>query len=386
VVWARGRHGIPRYRMGESMVGFGRSLAAGALALIVATASACSGEDAPDADSHPSPQPPASVEQAPVPTLDEVARHVQETLTTYEGIATGAVVLIHVGERTRVLASGLADAARGKRMKSGDRFPIQSITKSIVATAVMQLVADRKLALDDTVEDALPGLLPQGRLITVGHLLSHRAGLHDPTDEDLPPLARATQDTLIDIAADHPLEFTPGSSGRYSNVGYEVLGRIVERVTRQPLAVALAENIFGPAGMTDSALLGSPSVKGYFDGKAIDDPYLRFVRASGGVVSTVRDIYRFYTALWAGKLLDPDLVEVMTKSMGAAAPFATDYGLGVWLNRESCGKTMGHSGAGSGFSTKAWTLPDAGRSVVVMVNDGDGYTIADSIATAALCP
>lgn len=76
----------------------------------------------------------------------------------------------------------------------------------------------------------------------------------------------------------------------------------------------------------------------------------------------------------------------MTKSMGAATPFATDYGLGVWLNRESCGKTMGHSGAGPDFSTKAWTLPHAGRSVVVMVNDGDGYTIAGSLATAALCP
>jgi D-alanyl-D-alanine carboxypeptidase len=132
----------------------------------------------------------------------------------------------------------------------------------MVATVVLQLVADRKLALDDTVEDVLPGLLPQGARITIRHLLSHRAGLHDATDEDLPPLARTTQDTLIDIAAHHPLEFAPGSSGRYSNIGYEVLGRVVERVTRQPLAGALAQNVFGPAGMSDSALLGSPDVRG----------------------------------------------------------------------------------------------------------------------------
>lgn len=368
------------------MVNFGQLLAAGVLVLSVASASACSGGDTPEADPHASPQPSASNEQIPGSTLEEGAGHLQERLTAYEGIATGVIVLMRVGERTRVLTSGLADVARGKQMKSGDRFPIQSLTKPMVATAVMQLVADRRLVLDDTVEDVLPGLLPQGRGITIRDLLSHRGGLHDPTDEDLPPLASTTPDTLIEIAADHPLEFPPGSSGRYSNVGYEVLGRIVEKATGESLAVALAESIFGPAGMTDSALLGSASVKGYFDGREADDPYFRFVRASGGVVSTVRDIDRFFTALWGGKLLDPDLVEVMTKSMGAANPVADDYGLGVWLNHESCGNAMGHSGAGPGFSTKAWTLPHADRSVVVMVNDGDGYTIADSLATAALCP
>lgn len=140
-------------------------------------------------------------------------------------------------------------------MQSGDRFPIQSLTKPMVAALVMQLVADRRLALD-TVKDLLPGLLPQGADISIRDLLSHRAGLHDSTDEDLPSLARTTQNTLIDIAADHPLEFAPGSSRRCFNVGYEVLGRMVEAATGESLAVALAESIFGPAGMTDSALLG----------------------------------------------------------------------------------------------------------------------------------
>jgi CubicO group peptidase (beta-lactamase class C family) len=138
--------------------------------------------------------------------------------------------------------------------------------------------------------------------------------------------------------------------------------------------------------MSDSALLGSPTVKGYFESKVADDPYLRFVPASGGVVSTVRDVDRFFTALWGGELLDPDLVKAMSEPVGVVSPFDADYGLGVWFNRESCGTAMGHSGAGPGFNTKAWTLPDARRSVVVMVNDSDGFTIADGLATAALCP
>ena len=98
------------------------------------------------------------------------------------------------------------------------------------------------------------------------------------------------------------------------------------------------------------------------------------------------DVDRFFTALWGGELLDPELVEAMTKPLGFVFPIRADYGLGVWFNRESCGEAMGHSGAGPGFSTKAWTLPDARRSVVVMVNDGDGYTVADDFAAAALCP
>lgn len=373
----RPRHTGPVFR-------WGLLVARATLVLSIGAAAGCSSGEAPG-DGDPRAAPTASVEKSADPTLDEIVRHVQEALADYDSIATGAIVLVRTGERTRVLTSGMADVGRRTRMTPGLRFPIQSITKPMVATVVLQLVADRELRLDDTVEDVLPGLLPQGHRITVRHLLSHRAGLYDATGADVPPPARMTQDSLIEVAADHPLEFAPGSSGRYSNVGYEVLGRIVEQVTRQPLSVALARNVFGPAGMSDSALLGSTDVTGYLDSKAVEDPYIRFVRASGGVVSTVRDVDRFFTALWGGELLDPELVEAMTEPQGFVSPINADYGLGVWFDRESCGDAMGHSGAGPGFSTKAWTLPDR-RAVVVMVNDGDGYTIANNLATAVLCP
>ena len=341
-------------------------------------------DPAPGPDSSSSPTS-STVEEPPPPTMGAVARSVQEAMDDYEDIATGAIVLVRVGDRTRVLTSGLSDVAADEPMSPDDRFPIQSITKSIVAAAVVQLVAEGALSLDDTVQEVYPGLLPQGSRITVRHLLSHRAGLHDPTDGDLPPLADMTQDTVVEIAADHPLEFTPGSEGMYSNAGFEVLGRIVERITGTSLGAALAEGIFIPAGMAHSRLGGTPSVQGYLDGKVAEDPYFPFVRGSGGVVSTVRDIDAFYTALFHGELLDPDLVETMTTSLGPAT-FADDYGLGIWINRESCGVAMGHSGAGPGFNTKAWTLQGTDRSVVVMVNDGDGYSIADALASAALCP
>jgi D-alanyl-D-alanine carboxypeptidase len=313
------------------------------------------------------------------------AGDVGKALKAYEGVATGAVVLVRVGEQTRVLTSGLANVKQQRPMRPSDRFPIMSITKTMVATAVLQLVAAGKLGLDDNVEDVLPGLLPQGRRITIRNLLSHRSGLNGPPEADLPPPARWTKDSWIDAAAAHPLEFAPGSSGHYSNVGYEVLGRVVEQITGKPLRAALRQKVFGPAGMSDTTLLGSATVQGYFDSKAVDDVYFPFFPAAGGVVSTVADVDRFYRALWDGKFLDPELVRTMSKSLGVVSPWGMDYGLGVWFDRESCGIALGHSGAGPGFSTKAWTLEGTERSVVVMVNDGDGGSIADYFATTGLC-
>lgn len=356
------------------------------LALLVGLAAACSDDNSPEGQPE-SPMSSASAASEPAtPTLGEVAEDVEDLLKVYEGIATGAIVLVRVGKGTQVLTGGLADVRLDRRMQPDDRFPVQSITKSMVATAVLQLVADRRLELDDTVEDVLPGLLSQGRRITVQHLLSHQSGLHAATDKELPPRARTTRDTLIDIASDHPLQFEPGSEGQYSNVGYEVLGKVVEKVTGKPLSQVLEQNVFSPAGMTDTALLGHPSVKGYFEGREVQDPYIPIVPASGGVISTVKDVDRFYTALWAGELLDPVLVETMTRPLGVVTPFSVEYGLGVWFNPTPCGDAMGHSGAGPGFNTKAWTLPDAGRSVVVVVNDSDGASIADDLALTVLCP
>ena len=222
-------------------------------------------------------------------------------------------------------------------MRPDDRFPVMSITKTMVATTVLQLVAAELLRLDDTVEDVVPGLLPQGQRITIRDLLSHRSGLYDLGD-DLPPLSRMTDDTLIDAAAAQPLAFPPGTTGSYSNVSYEVLGRVVEQVTGKSLGEAMKHSVIDPAGMSDTQLLGSPSVQGYYDSKAVENPYLRFASAAAGVVSTVADIDRFYTALWRGDLLDQDLVATMTEPLGIVAPEGMEYGLGVWFNPESAAR------------------------------------------------
>jgi CubicO group peptidase (beta-lactamase class C family) len=102
-----------------------------------------------------------------------------------EAGAPGVVVLVRIGERTWQGASGLSDLGAHRPARAGDRFRVGSVTKSFVATVVLQLVGEGRLGLDDTLERWLPGLVPGGERITVRELLQHTSGLYNYTD-DLP--------------------------------------------------------------------------------------------------------------------------------------------------------------------------------------------------------
>jgi D-alanyl-D-alanine carboxypeptidase len=162
---------------------------------------------------------------------------------------------------------------------------------------------------------------------------------------------------------------------------------LVERVLDQPLDRALRERIFEPAGMGSSSLGGRPSVQGYAP-RPVRNYHLDYVPAAGGVVSTVADVDGFLRALWAGDLLDPDLVSDMRESRGQVQVnefLSLDYGLGVMHQQLSCGEVLGHGGRIRGFTDEAWTLADGTRSAVITVNDEDVDSAVLSILETALC-
>ena len=301
------------------------------------------------------------------------------------GGSVGIQALVRVGADTRVLTQGLADQRSKRTVTADDRFAIASITKSMVATAVLRQVQAGRIGLDDPVGRWLPGVLPV-RTITVRHLLSHRSGLHELTDVELPPGGAFTDEAFVRAAASHPLDFTPGSKGAYSNAGYTALGLLLEKVTGQPLATVLKREIFDPAGMTQTTLGDRPTVLGYAFAVATDQVLVGFGRAAGGVVSTARDVDRFFHLLLAGELLRADLVTLMAKPTGTVPLGVGEYGLGLWLWPFSCGKAIGHSGQlQAGFVSKAFTLPSRNRSVVILVNESDGSGIANGVAGDVLC-
>jgi D-alanyl-D-alanine carboxypeptidase len=278
-------------------------------------------------------------------------------------------------------------------MSRDDRFPIASVTKPMVATAVMRLVAGGKLSLADSVEDWLPGLVRDGDLITVEQLLRLQSGLYEYND--LPRLPSSWEE-VVRVAAKRHRAFESGEKATYSNTNYAVLGLILEKVTGDSLATVLDEQVFTPALMTATTLDSQSErrtgiVRGYDDDGEDLTAWSEYGGAAGGVVSTVRDVSRFFHALLAGDLVPPDLVSEMVKPRVSLIEGPGEYGLGIMYWEVSCGPGIGHSGRAPGFAIEAYARdadlrdPDA-RFAVVMVNrDDPGGALSRPLLEAALC-
>ena len=326
----------------------------------------------------PSVEQPAGGEQS----LADVVAATQERISVYDGIATGVIALVRMGEETEVVVAGRARRRSRIDMTPEMRFPIASITKPMTASLVMQLVEEGRIALDDPVKQWVPelGSLPP---ITIEQLLSHRSGLADVTEADIAAEGLSTP-RLVARSAARGLEFAPGTRGSYSNVGYGVLGLVLERIHDRSFSALLESRIFDPAGMGSSSLFGRFDVHGYVDGKDAAGHYLlRLLPPAGSVVSTVHDVDEFFQALWSDRLVDSGHMADMATSRGGVVQF-DEYGLGVAVRMVSCGKALGHSGRLSGFSIDAYTLVDSDRSTVVVVNDHVSDIIG-SIVETALC-
>jgi len=304
-------------------------------------------------------------------------------------MAAGVVGLVRSGERTWQGASGLGDL-RGKRpARAGDRFRVGSVTKSFVATLVLQLVGEGGLSLDGNLERWLPGLVPNGETITVRQLLNHTSGLYNYTD-DLPEPPRSFRPKeLVAIATGHKPLFAPGARFSYSNTNYILAGMLIERVTGQRLADQLRQRIFQPLGLGDTELpatqerIAGPHVRGYAppdEDWQVSDGSARLVDvtemdtswgwAAGAMVSTTADLARFYQALLGGRLLRPELLEQMRTTVDASqVGHGTRYGLGLEVLRPGCGVELwGHGGSLPGYGTTAFSTPDADRQLVMATN------------------
>lgn len=302
------------------------------------------------------------------------------------GVAPGAAFLLRAGDETRVGALGTRDAR--DPMTGTTRFAIGSVTKTVVATAALQLVEDGTLTLDDTVQQWLPGLLPERPLVTVEHLLRHRSGLFNVTDIPDVELDGSTPGDLIALAVDRPRRFAPGADGEYSNTGYLVLGLLLEKAADQTLGLLLRERVLEPAGMQHTTLpqdYPTDAAHGHEYGEDVTPPTVGWAGGAGGVVSTVGDLDRFLRALYDGTLLS----EQSLQSMRSMRPLGPDgswaYGLGLASRELSCGTAEGHDGSIFGIGTEAWTLSGSERSVVLVLNGDPETNNAQALTDTALC-
>ncbi|MFC0113921.1 serine hydrolase domain-containing protein [Kibdelosporangium aridum] len=266
-------------------------------------------------------------------------------------------------------------SSAGEKRLPEHRFRIGSTTKTFVATVVLQLNAEGKLRLDDTIGRWVPGLSDR---VTVRQLLNHTSGIFDYLqDPAIRTCANCTPERMIQIAKNHPAG-KPGT-WEYSNTNYIVAGMIVEQVTGNPLAEELATRITRPLNLQgtylpvgDEAVIRGPHARHYtksnnttYDVTDMDpSPYW----ATGGMVSTTGDLSRFFQALVRGELLPPR----QQREMFTAHPTNnwipnTRYGLGISEVTLACGKKVwGMGGAIMGSWT--YTYGDTRHVLAMNVN------------------
>ncbi|HEX3729725.1 MAG TPA: serine hydrolase domain-containing protein [Opitutaceae bacterium] len=309
---------------------------------------------------------------------------------------------------------GSATYARGVQGGSGStpisphtRFNLGSAGKMFTAVAVMQLVDAGKVGLNDPVGRYVEGLTPEAAAVTVRQLLTHSSGLGDFfTPQNLPSIAqaRSVSDLMALVRSDTPA-FRPGSRFQYSNSGFLILGRLVERLSSESYGTYLQRRVFAPAGMSatgmdpgagatravgmtamDGGPPGSPAggaprrvLKAGPDLPSAPGPLHPSVEAAlrgnpaGGSYSTVEDMQRFFRALEAGRLVSLPTLQRLTSTQIVAAPAQggrpeLDYALGFGVGVTEGHRWYGHNGGAPGVTVEATAYPDDHTVMVVMSN------------------
>ena len=302
----------------------------------------------------------------------------------------GIIVRVQDAHRAaHTYTAGVDTLATGTALRPTAQFRIGSVTKTFVATIVLQLVGEGRLKLDEPVARRLPGLLANGGRITVRQLLNHTSGLPDyASDPEL--FAGIVKNRiwqpreLVALAQKHPQLFAPGSAFGYSNTNYIVAGLLIEAVAGRPLARELDRRIFTPLDLDHTSFpVGNAPLRGYYahgyvsteaiptaDGERLDvtgyNPSHAW--AAGAIVSNAADLSTFYRALMSGRLIGPSLLREMKKTVAQdpTDPNSTfRYGLGLQRVRDACGVNWGHDGAIYGYRDMAYWNANTGRTVVI---------------------
>ena len=294
-----------------------------------------------------------------------------------------ALVVVRDGIILKKAAYGMADLEHGVPIETDTAFRLASVSKQFTAMAIMMLGEAGQLDYDDPITRFLPDLSRLGDGITIRHLLTHTAGLPDYYDVivEISGVERPLTRHALDVysAWGEPV-FKPGERYEYSNPGYELLALIVEKASGQTYAGFVEGRIFAPLDMSNSIVFGERARKiekrayGYSkskdsDGYELDDDDpLNYIIGSGGIYSTVEDMYHWDQGLYGEQLVSHEtLEEAFTPNRlnsGEEHPYGFGWGIGKHLGR----RRVAHAGGWVGFDTFIGRYLDDGFSVIVLSN------------------
>jgi CubicO group peptidase (beta-lactamase class C family) len=300
-------------------------------------------------------------------------------------------------------AYGRADVDGHAPMTVGTMMPIGSVTKQFTAAAILQLRDQGKLSLDDDVTKWLPELNTGGNGVTLRHLLAHTAGIAELSAmQEMRAIrlmfnATITRDSVYRVISRYPPTFPAGTMQIYSNTGYWLLGRIVEKASGVTYEEYVEKRIFSPLGMSRSMYCdSSKQVPNRATGYAIrngassrvPDIVHTGTYAAGAICSTAGEMITWVQALHGGKVLSPrSYAELIAPAkLNDGTPLR--YGMGTTVAEDSHGlRYLGHNGGGFGFSSEVRWYPDARLAVVVLTNsEPDAVTVATEGIAAAVLP
>jgi len=338
--------------------------------------------------------PDARGSEAPPLTAGDAVRELDRAVERLaaEGLFSGAVLLARDGVPVLRRAYGEADRASHVPNRPETLFSLASLNKMFTAVAVGRLVEEGRVGWNDPVAKHLEGWLAPGlaERITIAHLLTHTSGLGDYLDKIADDeRARSYRDvaSFRTLCAEAGIEGAPGEGFRYSNLGYVVLGAVIESVTGRDYFDFVRDVVYRPAGMprTDSyfsdADVGERAA-GYCRAKEIGrggDEWIpngtrEGVRGTpaGGGWSNVDDLLAFANALTGHVLLDEATTrELLTPRL--PTPMGGHYGYGFLIGRSSAGgAVVGHAGGFPGVSTLLRVAPDERWTLVVLANVSGG--------------
>lgn len=326
------------------------------------------------------------------PKPDEVARTVRAEMEK-QHIPGLALLVSRNGVPIRAQGFGLASLELSVPVKPDTVFQSGSIGKQFTATAVMLLVEEGKIGLNDPLSKYFADGPSWWKEVTIRELLSHTAGFTDyPKDFDL--RKDYSEEELLKMVEAIPPAYPSGTNWAYSNMGYVTLGILIHKVSGQYFGDFLRERVFKPLGMSTSRIISEADVipnraAGYVlkNGQVKNQEWVSpsaNSTADGSLYFTILDLVKWDAALYTEKVLkDSSKREMWTvAALNDGKPNRAQYGFGWFVESQNGHRVVQHDGRWQGFSTQISRYVDDGLTVVILTNQGncDPHLIADEVA------